>query len=745
MTVIPDAVHAAAASAIAESVRSSTEAAAPPAVHPLPLFDRELSWLEFNRRVLGEAESPTVPLLERVKFLSICSNNFDEFFMIRVGEIKDLIAARINGEPVNRAEKLDSIRDRSRNLLKSMYRCLGEDLLPQLRKENIRIEKVSELGKKERAFVEEHFCAHLEPVLTPLAIDSGHPFPFIANVTLNLALLLESQRGDRHIVVLKIPETAQRLVPLPEKRRYLLLEDVITSHVERFFPGMQLRRSVVFRVIRNSDLAIKEDDVQDLLKSVESELRRRERREVVWLEIEASGDDFLTDLLVARTGVPREDVFFAPGPLKLGDLMQLYEETADVRLKDPPFNPRIPAQLASTEDIFAIIRRGDIMLHRPYDSFTAVVEFVQAAAEDPDVLAIKQTLYRTDVGSPIVEALAAAAYRGKQVTAVVELQARFDERKNITWARQLEEAGVQVVYGLVGIKTHCKICLVVRREGRQLRRYAHFSTGNYNAVTGRLYTDLDLFTCDPDFGSDAAQLMNLLTGFSVAGVQELIESKGAGLRWRHLVVAPMDYLRWTIQMIDRETANAKESKPASIVAQMNALVEPSVIDALYRASRAGVRIDLMVRGICCLVPGVAGVSENIRVSSIIDRFLEHSRVFRFENGGDPQIYLSTGDWMPRNFLRRIETAWPVRDRPLIKRIDQQILPIALSDNVKSWTLNSDGSYQRRSPREGERAVRSQEAFIELARSEAVSSGPYDEIIRRPGSFRRKAKKKKQHK
>jgi polyphosphate kinase len=744
MSVLPDATHAAAASAIAESVRSSTEASGP-AVHPLPLFDRELSWLEFNRRVLGEAESATVPLLERVKFLSICSNNLDEFFMIRVGEIRDLIAAKINGEPVNRAEKLDAVRDRSRNLLKAMYRCLGDDLLPELLKENIRIEKVSDLGKKERAFIEEHFSAHLEPVLTPLAIDPGHPFPFLANVALNLAMLLESTRGETHVVVLKIPETARRLVPLSETRRYALLEDVISSHVERFFPGMKLRRSVVFRVIRNSDLAIKEDDVQDLLKSVESELRRRERREVVWLEIEGLGDDFFTDLLMARTGTSRADVFFAPGPLKLGDLMQLYEEIDDPRLKDPPFNPRIPAQLASTEDIFAIVRRGDILLHRPYDSFTAVVEFVQTAAEDPDVLAIKQTLYRTDVGSPIVEALAAAAYRGKQVTAVVELQARFDELKNITWARQLEEAGVQVVFGLVGIKTHCKICLVVRREGRQLRRYVHFSTGNYNAVTARLYADLDLFTCEPDFGADAAQLMNLLTGFSVAGVQELIESKGAGVRWKQLIVAPMDYLRWTIQMIDREAVNAKEGKAASIKACMNALVEPSVIDALYRASRAGVKIDMVVRGICCLVPGVAGVSENIRVTSIVDRFLEHGRVFRFENAGDPQFYLSSGDWMPRNFLRRIETAWPVRDRALIKRIDQQILPIALADNVKSWTLGSDGTYQRRSPREGERAVRSQEAFIELARSEAVRLGPYDEIIRRPGSSRRKAKKRKLHK
>jgi polyphosphate kinase len=718
--------------------------AVPPAGPAVPLFDRELSALAFNERVLAEARNPSVPLLERVKFLSICALNLDEFFMIRVGEIRDLIAANVPADPGGKGlKRLQNVRDGARTLLREIYRCLGEELIPALRKEGIRIERVADLGKKERNFVEEYFCRDLEPILTPLAIDPAHPFPFIANLSLNLALQLESERGERHVAIIKIPESVPRLVPMPEKTRFVLLEDVISSHLHRFFPGLKVRRTAAFRVIRNSDLEIKEEDMQDLLKSIEIELRRRERREVVWLEIEEGADDPLVALLANATDSSPDDIFFAPGPLKLGDLQQVYTQILNAALKEAPFNPRMPAELATSDDIFAIIRRGDLLLHRPYDSFTAVIEFVQTATEDPDVVAIKQTLYRTDPGSPIIAALSAAARAGKQVTAVVELQARFDERKNITWARTLEEAGVQVVYGIVGYKTHCKVCLIVRREGGELRRYVHLSTGNYNAVTGRLYTDVDLFTCNPDFGAEAAQLMNLLTGFSVAGVQELIESKGSTLKWREFVVAPMDYLRWTIRMIDREAQNAAEGKPAFIVAKMNALVDPNVIEALYRASRAGVKIELLVRGICCLVPGVGGISENIRVTSIIDRFLEHSRIFRFANGGAPEVWISSGDWMPRNFLRRIETTFPILDEAVARRISDQILPIALADNVKGWTLESDGSYRRRTPGE-QRPMRSQETFITIARADSVSVGPYEESIRHPASFRRKAKKKKKH-
>ncbi len=728
------------AALVAETTRQAEAAAPSPApAESLPLFNRELSWLEFNRRVVAEAYDENVPLLERVKFLSISANNLDEFFMIRVGALRDVVAA-IAETPGADFEQLDAIRHKSRRLLDHIYRCLSDDLVPPLRKENIRIERVADLAKRERGLIEDYFTRNVEPILTPLAVDPSHPFPFIANLSLNLGILLESPRGEAHFVILKIPESLPRFVTVGEKWRYVLIEDVISSHISRFFPGMRLRRSAPFRVIRNSDISIKEDDVQDLLKSMESELRRRERQEIVWLEIESAADESLVQLLTKSTASRANEVFLAPGPLKLGDLKQLYDEIDVPALKDKPFNPRIPAQLATTEDIFSIIRRGDFLLHRPYESFTTVIELVQTAAEDPDVVAIKQTLYRTDVGSPIVEALATAASLGKQVTAVVELQARFDEKKNISWAKQLEQAGVQVVYGLFGMKTHCKACLVVRREGRELRRYVHLSTGNYSAVTSKIYNDVDFFTCDPDFGADTAQLMNLLTGFSTAGVQELIDSEPLGMKWKDFVVAPMDYHRWVLDMIARETSNAKDGKPARIVAKMNALVDATVIAALYRASRAGVKIQLIVRGICCLVPGLQGYSENIEVISIVDRFLEHSRIFRFENGGKPEFYISSGDWMPRNFYRRVETTWPVRSEPLVRRLEDRILPVSLSDNVKSWVLRSDGKYERR--KSDGPAVRSQETFIAIARAEAVTLGPYEEIVRKPGSFRRKAKKKK---
>lgn len=730
MSVIPE--EAVGTIAPSENVPALAEAR-------VPLIDRELSWIEFNRRVLGEAQNSNVPLLERLKFLSIAAHNLDEFLMIRVGEVRDIIAAQA-GPTAQHVEKLEVIRKRVRQLLDGMYACLTDEVLPALKKEGIRIDAVADLGKRDRAVVQDYFNTYLEPILTPLAIDPGHPFPFIANRALNLALQLESGRGERYVVIVKIPEVSPRLVFYGEKGRFVLLEDVIISHVERFFPGLRVRKSVVFRVIRNSDISIKEEEVQDLLKSVESELRRRERREVVWIEVEQGSDDGVLSMILSKTGAARDDVYTAPGPLKLDELMMLYGIDGFARLKDPPFNPRIPTQLATSDDIFSIVRKGDVLLHRPYDSFAAVIDFVQSAAEDADVVAIKQTLYRTDPDSPVIEALARAAERGKQVTAVVELQARFDEKKNISWAKHLEEAGVQVVYGLIGMKTHCKVCLVVRREGAVLRRYVHLSTGNYNASTAQVYTDLDLITCAKKVTADAAQLINLLTGFSIAGVQELIEQKEPALSWQELVVAPMDYHRWVVSMIERETRNAREGKPARIVAKMNALVDANVISALYAASSAGVKIDLMVRGICCLVPGVPAISENIRVTSVIDRFLEHSRVFRFENGGEPEIWISSGDWMPRNFIRRIELTFPVRAESIKRRIEEQILPISLADNVKGWYLDSEGKYHRREP-DG-KPVRSQEAFIAIARSEAVSIGPYEEILHRAGSFRRKAKRKK---
>ena len=651
-------------------------AAAQPRV---PLFDRELSWLQFNRRVVSEAENAEVPLLERVKFLAIASRNLDEFLMIRVGELRDFIAA---GD-WQQVAKLALIRAEIRRLLDDMYGCL--DAL------GLGIER----GARDDALFEQS----LEPVLTPVAIEAGQPFPFIVNRALHLALRLESEQGQARVVVVKISDVLPRLVKRGET--WALLEDLIASCIDRCFPGLTLRSSVAFRAIRNSDMSIKEDDAEDILQVVETEVRRRERREVVWLEVERGGDAEMIELLREGTQTAEEDVYVAPGPLRIADLMMLHD-AGDPRLKDPPFVPRMPARLATGENIFDVIRQGDILLHRPYESFAAVVELLQTAADDPDVVAIKQTLYRSDPESPVVEALARAAECGKDVTAVVELQARFDEMKNITWARHLEDAGAQVVFGIAGLKTHCKTALIVRREGGALRRYVHLSTGNYNAITARQYTDLDLMTCDPSFGADAAQLMNFLTA-------------RAAPEWRELVVAPMNYRDWVLAMIERETGHARDGRPARIAAKMNALADPLAIAALYAAADAGVRIELMVRGICCLVP-----RARIRVLSVIDRFLEHARVFRFENGGDAEVYVSSGDWMVRNFVRRVEVTWPIRSEALARRIEEQILPIAFADNVKGWELHADGHYSR-IERDGSPAVRSQEAFLAMSDSQSLTA------------------------
>jgi polyphosphate kinase len=717
-----------------------------PAAKPsrnIPLFNREFSWLEFNRRVLAEAENPSVPLLERLKFLSIAAANLDEFFMVRVSGVRDLMIASImerTADGLTPKQQLKGIRERAGRLLLDLYACLKKEVMPELKRHNFRIDAVDDLSKRERTLLRDHFRRNLAPILTPLAIDPGHPFPFLSNLTLNLAVKLGSSRGEQHIVFIKVPPQIPRFVPVPDAdTRFVALEDLIAAHAGEFFPGLEVERVTPFRVIRNSDLSIREDEVEDLLKSVESELQRRDRKEVVWIEVGAGAEEELIDLLITQTRSAREDVFVCPGLLKVSDLMQIYTGVRKASLKDEPFNPRIPSQLASSEDIFSIVRTGDIMLHRPYDSFTAVVEFVQAAAEDPDVLAIKITLYRVDANSPILQALAQAAIRGKQVTAIVELQARFDEKRNIAWAKQLEEAGVQVVYGLVGIKTHCKICLIVRREPEGLRGYVHLSTGNYNATTGRLYTDLDLFTCEEAFADDAAQMMNLLTGFSISTVQQIFDGQVPELVWKRLIVAPMDYRRWVIDSIEREIRHQKEGKPAGITAKMNSLVDPAVIEALYRASQAGVKIDLIVRGICCLVPGVEGLSDRISVTAVIDRFLEHSRVFLFRNGGDTEAWLSSGDWMPRNFIRRFEVTYPILDPALKTRLQKQILQTHLEDNVKAWKLNSDGTYTLRTP-SGNKAVRSQDKFIDFARKEAVRLAPYDEILTMAGSARRKAKK-----
>ena len=698
----------------------------------MPLFNRELSWLEFNRRVLAEAESADVPLLERAKFLSITATNLDEFLMVRVAGIRQLIDNGIRERSMDGLtpkQQLKAIRDRVKALQRDMYGVLDR-LVPPLEAAGVRIVSAAALTKKQQAAVAGEFQARVAPILTPLAVDPGHPLPFLASGSLNLAVRLASG-VETYTAFIRIPKSLPRFVAVGP-RRFLPVEELIRVHAAYFFPGLDVREVVPFRVIRSADIALREDEVQDLLKSVETELRMRERKEVVWMEVAKTATDEMLDLLQRELDIVREDVFLTPSLAKLGDLMELYGRV-DGTLKDEPFNPRIPAELATREDIFSIIRAGDVLLHRPYDSYTAVVEFVQSAADDPDVIAIKQTLYRTEPGSVVVEALARAAEKGKQVAAIVEVQARFDEERNIAWARRLEEAGVQVVYGLVGIKTHSKICLVIRREGGELRRYVHLSTGNYNAKTARLYTDLDLLTADPQIAEDAAQLLNLVTGYSAESALEIFANHSRDWRWHKLVAAPMEYHAWTLRMIEREMKHAREKRPAHIIAKMNSLVEPLVIDALYRAADAGVKIDLIVRGICCLVP-----RDNIRVLSIIDRFLEHSRIFLFRNGGATEVYAASGDWMPRNFFRRIEVTWPILSPRLRDRIELQILGTCLADDAKSWRLQPDGTYRRRRP--APHAIRSQQRFIDIARAEAVKLPSYDEAVRKPAAVRRKAKR-----
>ncbi|HYI11376.1 MAG TPA: polyphosphate kinase 1 [Thermoanaerobaculia bacterium] len=714
----------------APTLRRRRKRSRPSAPVATELFNRELSWLEFNRRVLAEAEERDVPLLERVKFLSIAATNLDEFLMVRLGAVRTLVAGNVrerSPDGLTPRQQLKQIRTRVKAMQRDFERVYTV-LLPQLRAAGIRIEQASALTKKQRLALAGEFHARIAPILTPLAFDPGHPLPFLSSGALNLAVTL-SAGSELHTAFLKVPKLLPRFVGIPgSPTRFLPVEALIRAQVAGLFPGLEIREVVPFRVLRNADILLREDEVEDLLKSVETGLRKRDRKEVVWMEISAGASAETVELLQRELHVAREDIYSASAPLKLGDVMDIYARAGDKpTVRDEPFNPRMPVELATNEDIFSIIRKGDILLHRPYDSYNAVVELVESSADDPEVVAIKQTLYRTEPGSRVVDALARAALKGKQVTAVVEVQARFDEERNIAWARQLEEAGVQVVYGLVGIKTHSKLLLVIRREGGALRRYVHLSTGNYNARTARLYTDLDLLTCDPEMGEDAAQLMNLITGYGIGTVQEAFENQAGRSAWRRLIVAPVDYHRWALRMIEREMQHARDGKPAQIIAKMNALVEPQVIAALGRAATAGVRIDLIVRGICCLVP-----RENIRVLSIVDRFLEHSRIFLFRNAGSAEIYVTSGDWMPRNFFRRVEVTWPVLSPHLRDRIEHQILATCLADDVKSWRLQPDGSYRRR--KTGAHPLRSQQRFIEIARAEAVKIDP--------AVPRRKVKRKK---
>jgi polyphosphate kinase len=678
---------------------------------PGDFLNRELSWLEFNQRVLDEALDARNPLLERLKFFTIVSSNLDEFFEVRVAGVKQQVESEVLERSVDgrtASETFQAVTRRIRRMVEDQYRCWREDLRPALARNGIRILPMDELDSTDRAAMEAFYRDKVGPVLTPLAIDPSHPFPLLLNKSLNLIVQLEAPRNGQpaeRLALVQVPRGLPRLERLPRadgRQDFVSLADLIGHHLNDLFPGTKIRGHWAFRVTRNSELYIDEEDVANLLKAVERELQNRRKGDAVRLEIEPDCPRTVREALLKKLDLTPDDLYLIDGPLNPTRLMMLYQGDHSPELRDPPFVAPIARSLRDKPDLFAAIRDRDILLHHPFDHFDSVVGFLEQAALDPDVLAIKQTLYRTGGDRRIIGALMSAVNNGKQVTAVVELRARFDEANNIQWARALEEAGVHVVYGLVGYKIHAKMTLVVRKEGDRIRRYVHLATGNYNPTTARLYTDLGLLTCRPEFGEDATALFNLLTGIC----------QFPGLK--KLMVAPFEMFDRILALIQRETDNARRGLPARIVAKMNSLVTREVIEALYRASQAGVQIDLIVRGICCLRPGVPGVSENIVVRSIVDRFLEHSRIFYFENACQPEVFLGSADWMPRNFLRRIEVNFPIEDGRLRERIVNEMLAVPLADNTKARRLLPSGDYERLKPADGARPRRSQLEFIERA-------------------------------
>lgn len=663
-------------------------------------FNRELSWIEFNRRVLDEARDPRNPLLERVKFLAIFASNLDEFFMIRVSGIKQQISAGVQKQSpdgLTPSEQLAAIRRALLPLLEEERQILLDDLLPNLRAHGIYLYDYQELNRRQREWIDDYFRRNVFPVLTPLAFDSSRPFPFISNLSLNLAVVVQHHEKGELFARVKVPEVLPRLVPLPvelcdppvalpagRQACFVWLEQVIAAHLDALFPGVQVVASYPFRVIRNADMEIEEDEADDLLATIEEGVRRRRFGEVVRLKVDSSMPERIVQLLMTNLKIGPADVYTVRGPLGLADLMSLLRlDRPD--LKDPPHVPVLPQALQGNVNIFEAIRQGDILLHHPYHSFSPVIDFIQTAADDPDVLAIKQTLYRVGSNSPIVKALMYAREQGKQVTAVVELKARFDEENNIIWARQMERAGVHVVYGLVGVKVHAKLALVVRQEQDGIRCYAHLGTGNYNATTARIYTDLGILTCRPDITADVVDLFNYLTAYSRQN------------SFRKLLVAPITLRAGLRRLIKREIERQRAFGDGRLIFKMNALVDTAMINALYRASQAGVRVDLIVRGMCSLRPGVPGLSDNITVRSIIGPFLEHHRIYYFHNGGQPEIYLGSADLMERNLDRRVEELFPVEDPALQRYIHDTLLQTYLADNFRARVLNADGAYTRLNP------------------------------------------------
>ena len=684
---------------------------------PKLYLNRELSFLRFNDRVLEEALDESHPLLERLKFLSIFSSNLDEFFMIRVSGLRRQMEASAHKTPPGGllpTEQIAMIRQRLQPRLEEQYNCWKNDFLPKLEEQGIKILHYNQLKRKQRKILRGYFKKEIYPALTPLAFDPGHPFPHISNLSMNLAVVVRDPKHGQRFARLKVPKIYSRLIAIPSEETadefqelglnyrsstiFVWLEEIVKANLDLLFPGLKVEAAYPFRVTRDADPEIEEDEASDLLSAIEESVRVRQFGSAIRLEIDGSMPDQVRDILQTNLDVASYLVFVVDGPIGLSDVMELMGINRP-ELKDKPFKPSIPPSLSTEESIFSVIRRKNVLLYHPYDSFDPVIRFIREAARDPEVLAIKMTLYRVGPDSPVVAALLDARENGKQVAVLVELKARFDEENNIVWAKALERAGVHVVYGLIGLKTHAKVSVVIRHEQDGIRRYIHMATGNYNAVTARLYSDIGYFTCDSAIGKDVSALFNGLTGYSRKD------------EYKKLLVAPGDMQKGIISRIKREIKAHQQSGDGYLAFKMNSLADNHCIKALYKASQAGVKIDIQARGICCLRPGVKGISDNISVTSVVGRFLEHPRIYYFRNGGDEEILLGSADLMPRNLYRRVETLFPVEDEIIKMSIRDDILNIHLRDNVKARRMLPDGSYERVEPAENEEPLNSQEWMI----------------------------------
>jgi polyphosphate kinase len=659
-------------------------------------LNRELSLLEFNRRVLDQAKDESMPTLERLKFLCIFSSNLDEFFEIRVAGLKQQVAygsQQRGPDNLSPVEQLNRISETTHTLVREQYAILNDTLLPRLAEQNIRFLRRAQWTTKQETWVRRFFNRELLPILSPIGLDPAHPFPRILNKSLNFIVSLEGKDAfgrNSGIAIVQAPRSLPRIIHVPTQHTegpndFVFLSSIIHAHVSDLFPGMNVHGCYQFRVTRNSDLLLEDEDEEDLLRALEGELPSRRFADAVRLEVADDCPAEMTSFLMKQFKLDRDDVYQCNGPVNLMRLLAVQDLIERPELKFPGFVPSLPTRLVRKADLFEIIRRGDVLLHHPYQSFAPIVDFVRQAASDPDVLTIKQTLYRTGLDSAIVKGLIDAARAGKEVTVVIELRARFEEEANIELANELQESGAHVVYGVVGYKTHAKMILVVRKEGKQLRRYVHLGTGNYHARTARIYTDFGLLSCDAAIGEDVHKIFQQLTALGRPG------------KLKRLLQSPFTLHKTIIDYIDREANNAKAGKPARIMAKLNALVEEQTIRALYRASQAGVKIDLIVRGVCGLRPGVKGISDNIQVRSLIGRFLEHSRIYYFYNGGEEHVFLASADWMDRNFFRRIEACFPIDDKRLKQRVIEEGLTVSLSDNTQAWVLQCDGLYKRTTP------------------------------------------------